>query len=90
MQMQVVPKANTWIKSNQSITLRSGKVIEKPLLNLVRKMMSQSLRVRINIPLLDAIKQEEAKACNGDHKLKELPSRSIESIPSSVQPPNLI
>ena len=32
MQMQVVPEANTWIKSNQSlITLRSGKVIEKPI-----------------------------------------------------------
>ena len=33
------------------ITLRSGKVIEKPILNLVRKMMSQSLRVRKGLNL---------------------------------------
>ena len=33
------------------ITLRSGKVIEIPLLNLVRKMMSQSPRVRKGLNL---------------------------------------
>ncbi|KAL3569991.1 hypothetical protein D5086_027240 [Populus alba] len=40
------------------ITLRSGKVIEKPILEPCEKDdESISLRVRINIPLLDAIKQ---------------------------------
>jgi hypothetical protein len=32
-------------------TLRSGKVIENPFLNLVRKMMSQSLKVRKGLNL---------------------------------------
>jgi hypothetical protein len=33
------------------ITLRSGKVIENPFLKLVRRMMSQSLRVRKGLNL---------------------------------------
>jgi hypothetical protein len=33
------------------ITLHSGKVIENPFLNLVRKIMSQSLRVRKGLNL---------------------------------------
>ena len=107
MQMQVVPEANTWIKSNQSlITLRSGKVIEKPIfepcekddelisegkekvepehckektdsppvlsfphamtkqrkVNYNSKIFDTFKQVRINIPLLDAIKQVSSYA----------------------------
>jgi hypothetical protein len=107
MQMQVVPEANTWIKSNQSlITLRNGKVIEKPIfepyekddelifegkegvepehckektdsssalsfphaITKQRKVNHNSeifktfKQVRINIPLLDAIKQVHSYA----------------------------
>ena len=35
--MQVVLEANTWIKSKAVITLRSGKVIEKPTLEPYEK-----------------------------------------------------
>jgi hypothetical protein len=51
MQMQVVPEANTWIKSNQSSLFKVVRLLKKPLLNLVRKMMSQSLRVRKGLNL---------------------------------------
>jgi len=46
MQLQVVLEANTWIKSNQSSLFPVVRLLKNPLLNLVRKMMSQSLRVR--------------------------------------------
>jgi len=39
------------------ITLRSGKVIKNPFLNLVRMMMSQSLRVRKGLNLIIAKKR---------------------------------
>jgi hypothetical protein len=51
MQMQVVPEANTWIKSNQSSLFVVVRLLKNPLLNLVRKMMSQSLRVRKGLNL---------------------------------------
>jgi len=35
--VQVAPEANTWIKSKSVITLRSGKVIEKPILERCEK-----------------------------------------------------
>jgi hypothetical protein len=44
--MQVVLEANTWIKSNQSLLFTVVRLLKNPFLNLVRKMMSQSLRVR--------------------------------------------
>jgi hypothetical protein len=99
MQMQVVPKANTWIKSNQSSLFAVVRLLKNSLLNLVRddELISESKegvksehykektdspptlpfphvmtkqrkinhnseifetfkQVRINIPLLDAIK----------------------------------
>jgi len=51
MQMQVVLEANTRIKSNQSSLFAVVKLLKNPLLNLVRKMMSQSLRVRKGLNL---------------------------------------
>ena len=44
--MQVVLEANTWIKSNQSSLFAMVRLLKNPLLNLVRKIMSQSIRVR--------------------------------------------
>jgi len=46
MQMQVALEANTWIKSNQSLLFVEVRLLKNPFLNLVRMMMSQSLRVR--------------------------------------------
>jgi hypothetical protein len=51
MQMQVVLEANTWIKSNQSLLFIVVRLLKNPFLNLVRKMMSQSLRVRKGLNL---------------------------------------
>jgi len=51
MQMQVVLEANTWFKSNQSSLFAVVKLLKNPLLNLVRKMVSQSLRVRKGLNL---------------------------------------
>jgi len=51
MQMQVVLEANTWIKSNQSLLFVVVRLLKNPLLNLVRKMRSQSLRVRKGLNL---------------------------------------
>jgi len=51
MQMQVVLKANTWIKSNQSSLFVVVRLLKNQFLNLVRKMMSQSLRVRKELNL---------------------------------------
>jgi len=45
MQMQVVLEANTWIKLNQSSLFAMVRLLKNPLLNLLRKMTSQSLRV---------------------------------------------
>jgi hypothetical protein len=44
--MQVVLETNTWIKPNQSSLFAVVRLLKNPFLNLVRKMMSQSLRVR--------------------------------------------
>jgi hypothetical protein len=49
--MQVVPKVNTWIKSNQSLLSAVVRLLKNPFLNLMRKMMSQSLRVREGLNL---------------------------------------
>jgi len=49
--MQVVLEANTWIKSNQSLLFVVVRLLKNPLLNLVRKMMSQSLSVRKGLNL---------------------------------------
>jgi hypothetical protein len=51
MQMQVVLKANTWIKLNQSLLFAVVRLLKNPFLNVVRKMMSQSLRVRKRLNL---------------------------------------
>jgi hypothetical protein len=51
MQMQVVLEANTWIKSNQSLLSTVVRLLKNPFLNLVRKMMSQPLRVRKGLNL---------------------------------------
>jgi hypothetical protein len=51
MQIQVVLEANTWIKSNQSLLFVAVRLLKNPLLNLIRKMMSQSLRVRKGLNL---------------------------------------
>jgi hypothetical protein len=39
MQIQVIPEANTWIKSNQSSLFTMVRLLKNPLLNLVRKMI---------------------------------------------------
>jgi hypothetical protein len=49
--MQVVPEANTWIKSNQSLLSTVVRLLKNSFLNLMRKMMSQSLRVRKGLNL---------------------------------------
>jgi hypothetical protein len=49
--MQVVPEANTWIKSNKSLLSVVVRLLKNPFLNLERKMMSQSLRVRKGLNL---------------------------------------
>jgi hypothetical protein len=49
--MQVVPEANTWIKSNQSSLFTVVRLLKNPFLNLVKKMMSESLRVRKGLNL---------------------------------------
>jgi hypothetical protein len=49
--MQVVPEANTWIKSNQSLLFTVVRLLKNSFLNIVRKMMSQSLRVRKGLNL---------------------------------------
>jgi hypothetical protein len=49
--MQVVPEANTWIKFNKSLLSTVVRLLKNPFLNLVRKMMSQSLRVRKGLNL---------------------------------------
>jgi hypothetical protein len=49
--MQVVLEANTWIKSNQSLLSTVVRLLKNSFLNLVRKMMSQSLRVRKGLNL---------------------------------------
>jgi hypothetical protein len=51
MQMQVVMEANTWIKSNKSLLSTVVRLLKNSFLNLVRKMMSQSLRVRKGLNL---------------------------------------
>jgi hypothetical protein len=51
IQIQVVLEANTWIKSNQSLLSTVVRLLKKQFLNLVRKMMSQSLRVRKGLNL---------------------------------------
>jgi len=51
MQIQVVLEANTWIKPNQSSLFVVVRLLKNPFLNLVRKMMSQSLRVRKGLNL---------------------------------------
>jgi hypothetical protein len=57
MQMLVL-EANTWIKSNQSSLFAVVRLLKNPLLNLVRKMMSQSLRVRKGLNLNIAKKRQ--------------------------------
>jgi hypothetical protein len=49
--MQVVLEPNTWIKSNQSLLSTVVRLLKNPFVNLVRKMMSQSLRVRKRLNL---------------------------------------
>jgi hypothetical protein len=49
--MQVVLETNTWIKPNQSSLFAVVRLLKNPFLNLVRKMMSQSLRVRKGLNL---------------------------------------
>jgi hypothetical protein len=49
--MQGVPEVNTWIKSNKSSFFVVVRLLKNPLLNLVRKMMSQSLRIRKGLNL---------------------------------------
>jgi hypothetical protein len=49
--MQVVMEANTWIKSNKSLLSTVVRLLKNSFLNLVRKMMSQSLRVRKGLNL---------------------------------------
>jgi len=44
-------KVNTWIKSNQSLLSAVVRLLKNPFLNLMRKMMSQSLRVREGLNL---------------------------------------
>jgi hypothetical protein len=51
IQVQAAPEANTWIKSNQSLLFTVVRLLKNPFLNLVRKMMSQSLRVRKGLNL---------------------------------------
>ncbi|KAI5605507.1 hypothetical protein BDE02_01G357100 [Populus trichocarpa] len=51
IQVQAAPEANTWIKSNQSLLSIVVRLLKNPFLNLVRKMMSQSLRVRKGLNL---------------------------------------
>jgi hypothetical protein len=51
MQIQVVLEANTWIKSNQSLLSTVVRLLKNSFLNLMRKMMSQSLRVRNGLNL---------------------------------------
>jgi hypothetical protein len=46
-----IPEANTWIKSNQSSLFAVVRLLKNSFLNLVRKMMSQSLRVRKGLNL---------------------------------------
>jgi hypothetical protein len=40
IQVQVVPEANIWIKSNQSLLSAVVRLLKNPFLNLVRKKMS--------------------------------------------------
>jgi hypothetical protein len=49
--MQVALEANTWIKSNQSLLFIVVRLLKNLFLNLVRMMMSQSLRVRKGLNL---------------------------------------
>jgi hypothetical protein len=49
--MQVVLEANTWINSNQSLLFTVVRLLKHPFLNLMRKMMSQYLRVRKGLNL---------------------------------------
>ena len=50
-------EANTWIKPNQSSLFAVVRLLKNPFLNLVRKMMSQSLRVRKGLNL-NIVKKE--------------------------------
>jgi hypothetical protein len=47
----IVSEANTLIKSNQSSLFVVVRLLKNPLLNLMRKMMSLSLRVRKRLNL---------------------------------------
>jgi hypothetical protein len=49
--MLVVLEANTWIKPNESSLFAVVRLLKNLFLNLVRKMMSQSLRVRKRLNL---------------------------------------
>jgi len=51
IQVQEVLEANTWIKSNKSLLSTVVRLLKNPFLNLVRKMISQSLRVRKGLNL---------------------------------------
>jgi len=51
MQIQVVPEANSWIKSNKSLLSTVVRLLKNSFLNLVRKMVSQSLSVRKGLNL---------------------------------------
>jgi hypothetical protein len=49
--MQAASEANTWIKSNQSLLSIVVRLLKNPFFNLVRKMRSQSVRVRKGLNL---------------------------------------
>ena len=51
IQVRVALKANTWIKSNQSLLSAMVRLLKNPFLNLVRKTISQSMRVRKGLNL---------------------------------------
>jgi hypothetical protein len=56
IQVQAALEANTWIKPNQSLLSTVVRLLKNPFLNLVRKMMSQYLRVRKGLNLNIAMK----------------------------------
>jgi hypothetical protein len=49
--MQAALEVNIWIKYNQSLLSTVVRLLKNQFLNLVRKMMSQSLRVRKGLNL---------------------------------------
>jgi len=57
IQMQPALDANTWIKSNQSLLFIMVRLLKNSFLNLVKKMMSQYLRIRKGLNLSIAKKR---------------------------------